>query len=157
MQWNAFCSEKCRYAEKSPHPRRSAQRKCESCGEPFKASNRKSRCCSKGCANSLRRGSRYKRGERLDRRLVVAKASGIDCCMIQGCSYDRTLDVHRVIPGREGGEYVAGNMVLLCPNHHAEITRRLGSLVRLDEWTFRMDYPKAGDGTGFETRRAKAL
>jgi hypothetical protein len=45
--------------------------------------------------------------------------------MVDGCSYARTVDLHRLVPGRDGGEYVVGNMVAICPNHHAEVHRRL--------------------------------
>lgn len=27
---------------------------------------------------------------------------------------------HRIKPGRKGGKYILGNVIGLCPNHHAE-------------------------------------
>ena len=30
------------------------------------------------------------------------------------------IERHRIIPGREGGRYVLGNVIALCPTHHAE-------------------------------------
>ena len=40
------------------------------------------------------------------------------------CAYDRLPpDIHRVIPGANGGRYVLGNMVPLCARCHAEVHR----------------------------------
>jgi predicted restriction endonuclease len=43
-----------------------------------------------------------------------------DYCEIPGCEYDIYITKHRIKPGRKGGRYVAGNVIGLCPNHHAE-------------------------------------
>lgn len=36
------------------------------------------------------------------------------------CGYDRIIQRHRIIPGRDGGKYVLGNVIALCPTHHGE-------------------------------------
>jgi hypothetical protein len=50
--------------------------------------------------------------------------------MIVGCDYSTTFDIHRMIEGRDGGKYEVGNMFAICPNHHAEVTRRI---IRLEK------------------------
>jgi predicted restriction endonuclease len=52
--------------------------------------------------------------------------------MVEGCDYSTCYDIHRVIPGRDGGQYVIGNMFAICPNHHAEVERKI---IRLDRQT----------------------
>lgn len=41
-------------------------------------------------------------------------------CEIPGCEYTLFFQRHRIIAGRDGGKYVAGNVIALCPNHHKE-------------------------------------
>lgn len=41
-------------------------------------------------------------------------------CEVPGCGYTTTVQKHRINPGREGGSYVLGNVIALCPNHHSE-------------------------------------
>lgn len=43
-------------------------------------------------------------------------------CYICGVpEYVRKLHMHRVIPGKLGGEYVEENVVLVCPKHHRRV------------------------------------
>jgi len=49
-----------------------------------------------------------------------------DKCEI--CKYKDTLDVHRIIPAKDGGQYTIDNVITLCPNCHALITRRKKTL-----------------------------
>lgn len=41
-------------------------------------------------------------------------------CEIPGCEYEKFFQRHRIVPGRDGGKYKKGNVIALCPNHHAE-------------------------------------
>lgn len=43
-------------------------------------------------------------------------------CLVCGESRYETLECHRVVPGRLGGKYREGNVVVLCGNHHALVT-----------------------------------
>jgi len=48
---------------------------------------------------------------------------------------DRTvLDIHRIIPGCEGGEYTVGNVVCVCSNCHRKIHH--GNSIKIDAWVF---------------------
>lgn len=41
-------------------------------------------------------------------------------CEFPGCEYTKFFQRHRILPGRDGGKYKLGNVISLCPNHHAE-------------------------------------
>lgn len=43
-----------------------------------------------------------------------------EICEIPGCGYDIFVTRHRIKPGRIRGKYLPGNVIGLCPNHHAE-------------------------------------
>lgn len=70
---------------------------------------------------------------------LLRKTFGFDICMVEGCDYGVTLDIHRHTPGQEGGKYVIGNMFAICPNHHAEVTRRLIRLVKVTDCLLRVE------------------
>ena len=46
-------------------------------------------------------------------------------CVVKGCPYDSvllgSLDIHRITPGRAGGQYAVSNCVLVCRRHHKAI------------------------------------
>jgi len=69
---------------------------------------------------------------------TLKKEFQFDTCMIEGCSYNRTYDIHRVIEGKNGGEYKIGNMFAICPCHHAEITRKIIEVEKVDDKTLRI-------------------
>ncbi len=69
--------------------------------------------------------------------------------MIQGCEYRRTLDIHRLKPGKDGGKYEIGNAFALCPNHHAEVHRGLVVLVKVS------DFEVAAEDQGFSNQIEK--
>ncbi len=41
------------------------------------------------------------------------------------CGYSKVTQRHRILPGKEGGVYELGNVIALCPNHHAEADREM--------------------------------
>ena len=103
------------------------------CGATFEvAFGKKRKFCSRACANKGRRGIQYTGSRKVNLKttllLELRRRSGSKCCMVKGCSYNRTLDLHRLVPGKEGGLYEVGNAFSLCPNHHAEFHRGLISL-----------------------------
>jgi hypothetical protein len=101
---------------------------CPVCGLGFPPRARKQVFCSVGCASKGRKHrekKRFTRGipSKESRMKLLVDAFGICSCMVRGCSYSITLDLHRHVRGRDGGEYIVGNMFAICPNHHAEIGR----------------------------------
>lgn len=40
------------------------------------------------------------------------------------CGYRLTLDSHHIMPKKEGGKHEINNLIVLCPNCHALITRK---------------------------------
>ena len=120
-----FCSNDCRHKFFM-----AKTRKCYICGEEYKPEKSTSRYCSKGCANSSRKGKKYRRlnpglNASAARLKILKDEFNFTCCMVEGCTYCKTYDIHRLIPGKEGGKYEIGNMYAICPNHHAEITRKI--------------------------------
>jgi hypothetical protein len=126
----SFCSTHC-YAiwRKEAH-----KKTCEVCAEEFYPKRREQRFCSLVCSASRPRvlkwngkGKNFKATVR--QRLKNEGWNGI--CMVQGCSYNRTHDIHRLIGGIAGGEYTPGNTFAICPNHHAEVHRGLIELKKI--------------------------
>lgn len=121
---HGYCSRKC-FAVGKTIP----ERECQHCKAMFKPVKRTQRYCSRRCAGvgSRRPWSTKKNGmprnANAKRLAFLKEKSGADCCMVQGCDYGRTLDVHRLVEGKDGGKYSLGNMFMICPNHHAEIHR----------------------------------
>ena len=126
---HVYCSTQC-YRKANAKP----LIKCAQCGTEFTPNTVRSKYCSHRCSNLARTGIRYlKRGytnSSIHHLITLRKAFEFNACMVTGCTYGRTLDVHRLIPGKAGGAYEIGNMVALCPNHHAEVTR---GLIRLEK------------------------
>ena len=124
-----FCSTPC-YAE---WRREKNKRVCPICDEDFYPKRREQRFCSLLCATSRPRKVRVNgRGknhkETLRKELFEKGWDGV--CMIQKCKYNRTIDIHRLVAGKDGGIYSPKNIVALCPNHHAEAHRGLIKLRR---------------------------
>lgn len=46
-------------------------------------------------------------------------------CEIPDCGWSIIVQRHRIKPGRDGGKYEMGNVISLCPNHHALADRGL--------------------------------
>lgn len=129
---NIFCSSKCFGS------RRAAFRTLKTClcGVVFEIPTYieyRRKYCSRSCANSARRGLRYTGNKFVNHRTALLvelqRVSGIKHCMVIGCGYYRTLDMHRVIQGKNGGEYNTANAFAICPNHHAEVHRGVITLV----------------------------
>jgi len=51
------------------------------------------------------------------RQLILEKFD-YECFICGVPEYIKKLNMHRVIPGKNGGEYVEENVVLVCPKHH---------------------------------------
>jgi hypothetical protein len=121
---------------------------CPTCKKEFwrykeETGHRRKKYCSKSCANRNRIGMRYGGGRKCDsrRRLeLFQKASGIKTCSVVGCAYSRTLDLHRLVEGKNGGGYILGNMFAICPNHHAEITRGFAQVTAISKFSLRITY-----------------
>lgn len=47
---------------------------------------------------------------------IKNRLSGVSC---QRCGWgESACDLHRIIPGNEGGKYTTDNIIVLCPNCH---------------------------------------
>lgn len=50
-------------------------------------------------------------------------------CRICGVNQYELLDVHRICPGEQGGEYIKGNVVCLCSNCHRQVHNGLIKII----------------------------
>ncbi|MEI8270726.1 MAG: hypothetical protein WCG45_05125 [bacterium] len=132
---NVFCSSKC-------HGLASRKKSiCKSCGSNFKPEKKTSSYCCRSCANVGRKGLKYTKKKlqnssklRLDKLKNTFK---FESCMVENCNYNKTYDIHRLKEGKDGGKYEIGNMFAICPNHHAEVHRRLIKLEKINDYTLK--------------------
>lgn len=138
-----YCSMKC-FGTFKTKPNRT----CETCGKEFHPPRKTSRYCSRRCSSGARKpcngkyvgGTRDLRAYRLQRLFDV---SGFDSCMVDGCGYNRTYDIHRLVCGKDGGKYEVGNMFAICPNHHAEFHRNIAVFEKVTDFRLRIVYKEA--------------
>ena len=136
-----FCSSKCfGFYQSKP-------RACPICGVMILNGKRRSKTCSKSCGTKLSRKSWSTKSKKTkgdytncqDRiREVFKREFDIKHCMVEGCTYNTTYDIHRLIHGKDGGKYEIGNAFAICPNHHAEIHRKIISVEKIDNKTLRV-------------------
>ena len=75
--------------------------------------------CSRLCANKHRIGVHYKINgipsmtTTQQRHKILVNKFGIKHCMIEGCKYSRSYNIHRFVFGKFGGKYEIGNMFII--------------------------------------------
>lgn len=138
-QKRRFCSRTCYGLDN-----RIEDKNCESCEKKFKPNHSTQKYCSKSCAN---KGKRYDwstkkndnpKNNRASRLKLLEGVFRFKECMVEGCEYDKVFDIHRHINGKDGGQYVIGNMFAICPNHHAEHHRKIIRLEKINDFTMRV-------------------
>jgi len=136
-----FCSWACYCAWRSSDadPRAISMRQCGVCKKEFRPARREQKFCSVRCAAS-RPLQKRKNGRGKNKSqwvLACLKNRGWDGkCMIAGCNYSTVMDAHRIVAGKDGGEYNCDNVCAICPNHHAEIHRLKCNIVRVADSEF---------------------
>lgn len=128
-----FCSKSC-YGLGS---RTVNDKSCLECGNSFRPRLNSNKYCTRSCAAKQTRKSGLKLGRNQSQgKLEKLKNSfDFDSCMVEGCDYNTLYEIHRLVEGRDGGEYVIGNMFAICPNHHAEVTRGFVTLTKVNDQT----------------------
>jgi len=109
---------------------------CDFCEKSFLPNRVEQTFCSHVCSASKLRGkySKHKFKNRSKLRLHILKETfGFNSCMVDGCSYNRTYNIHRLIQGKDGGKYEIGNMFAICPNHHTECHMGIISLEKIND------------------------
>lgn len=141
-QQGAYCSRTCLNTGRGYKP----LRECLECHKKFYSKHKPTtaKFCSVSCSNKNRRGITYtgtKMSNASQRRLALLEGTyGLTSCMVQDCDYDKTYDIHRLVPGKLGGEYKLGNMFAICPMHHAEEHRGICKLSKINEQTLKATY-----------------
>jgi hypothetical protein len=115
--------------------------RCPICRKLFRPRDRVQKYCDKICAGISRRGLIYEKNKSKNKSLEhLSSLKGkfeFEHCMVEGCLYNATFDIHRFVPGNQGGKYEIGNMFAICPNHHAEVTRKLIVLQKINDYTLK--------------------
>ena len=91
------------------------QRECSICGTKFETKYKRHNICSFDCRTEASREA----ARRSMRKRRHKKLSECDPCIV--CGYKKTTDVHH-----EGDK-----TYVLCPNHHALITRNINTLAEV--------------------------
>lgn len=134
-----YCSRQCVNYPKPP------LKECLFCKKKFRGLHSSQKFCNKSCAAQHPRGSYKKYGpltgckNNNERRLKLLRSLfDFTECMVEGCSYNKLYEIHRFIPGKEGGLYEIGNMFAICPNHHAECHRGLIKFEKISDCELRI-------------------
>lgn len=137
-----FCSRKCMNKQRKNDR---AKRICCFCGLEYLVVKQTQKYCSRSCAGKMTRnrtgtraGVRKYKSKSAERLGLLRQICNFDSCMIEGCNYNRTYDVHRLIMGKDGGEYIIGNMFAICPNHHTEIHGHIIEVEKVNDYTLRI-------------------
>jgi len=131
------CSLKCRAKDQIKDKKRT----CKKCGEIFEYKRTEQQFCSVRCAASRPRKERKNNNgkNRPQTLLNLLKEDGWNGkCMVNTCNYELLLDIHRIIHGKDGGQYTRNNIVAICPNHHAEIHRLNKKLIYKGELSYKV-------------------
>ena len=137
---NNYCSRRCYYLGKT-----NPDKSCAYCEGGFHPKKPKQKYCSRRCAalstrkpwSTTKKKDSYK--SHSEHRLAkLNSVFDFASCMVEGCDYNKTYDVHRFIPGKDGGTYTIGNMFAICPNHHAEITRGISRAEKISDCIIRV-------------------
>ncbi len=118
---------------------------CVLCGKEFHPHRREQRFCSVSCAASRPRQEKWNGAGKSKVRKLLGTLSELGwdgSCMICGCAYLATIDLHRIVNGKHGGIYAIDNLCALCPNHHAEVHRLKYQLIRIDSFVFAIANPR---------------
>lgn len=125
-------------------------KKCPICKSEFP---QRKKYCSRSCANRGRIGTLYKTGRKSDLALKaaalkkrIAIARGFNC---ESCGYDKhpeILVVHHIVPSGKGGSDDFTNLLLLCPNCHAEIHLKMSEDTGGTTWIDRTELLKEALG-----------
>ena len=132
---NTYCSRTCcGFAARK-------YKKCKSCNNEFNPDKTTASFCSRACSNKGRTGIKYGKSysnASQGRLQVLRKKFNFMSCMIEGCDYSKTFDIHRHVSGKDGGKYEIGNMFAICPLHHAEITRKIIAVTKVNDCVLRI-------------------
>lgn len=130
---NHYCSKACSLQHQREFQRNGTVEGCYNCGKPVYRSKEKLErsksgrrfCCNKCASISLGKEMRganhpsYIDGQGKYREIAYEKWG--TACVI--CGYDRVINVHHIDKNRKNNDI--SNLIVLCPNHHAEAHRGL--------------------------------
>lgn len=77
------------------------------------------RYCSPACGNEARRRKGREKATGRHYRSPALRAKERDGAACRLCGFSLVVQVHHIVPKARGGGHGLGNLVTLCPNHHA--------------------------------------
>lgn len=131
---NIYCSKNCMFIDRREY------NTCNYCGNSFLKRKSKQIYCSKSCSGKVTRnrtgtkkGFHVRKNSTKERLQLLKDTFDFSSCMVRGCNYNKTYDIHRLIYGKNGGKYIIGNMFAICPNHHAECHRGIIKFTKISD------------------------
>ena len=130
-----LCSIPCRTAWLTINPPNQRKRvlvECTICGIqiariPAEVQKGRDAACSPRCRRILVANKLRGRNLSEPKRLALRR-DGARC---QVCGFDTLVEVHHIMPRRQGGPDTLDNLITLCPNHHTMADRGLISVEEL--------------------------
>ena len=94
------------------------RKRCRKCGKPAatKGYAKGRRRLYRNLCEVCRRRSRGGGNGHAKRQLAAAWRLKAGCCVL--CGWSGPCDHHRIVFGKDGGEYTKGNVLEVCPNCH---------------------------------------
>lgn len=92
-------------------------KQCKGCSEDFLPDKYYRKYCSLKCSTAGR--GRRKRNQISHRTITKIMHRAFPDWKCPLCSWNKTWDLHHIIPRRHGGSDDLHNLVMLCPNHHS--------------------------------------
>lgn len=128
--WRCFALDKSAVLRANPELADMGQRltrDCLVCGESFAFKPKRinsARYCSRRCQlvggilpdYRGEANPNYRHGQSRSAVYQLMKRWAEKKCAI--CGWDISVDIHHIVPIREGGKNTDDNLILLCPNHH---------------------------------------
>ncbi len=127
----SFCSTKCRDSFRKErasedHPQyKRIEQVCGICSKVFIIAparvKRGIRYCSHECGNEARARRLRKEEGHKKSNILRERVANRDNNKCKICDFDHIVHVHHITPKKEGGIHSFGNLITLCPNHHAMV------------------------------------
>lgn len=96
---------------------------------PYQLKRGQGKFCSRECSDKYKARKSVEeyisKSRKKEALIKWHKSEGRTKCQIPTCDWYLTLDLHRINPGNNGGNYNKKNTNLICPNHHTLITRKI--------------------------------
>ena len=128
---HAYCSKTCQRA----HRKATVSKTCPRCASTFThyQSDTDRRFCSVRCRDEQQFNFRS--------AASVRGAAAIYGCACLVCGFDRHIEYAHILPASLGGTVRPGNILPLCPNHHALFDKGALNIAEMQSLSARLAWP----------------